>query len=150
MKNRMFISVFLIMAVLIIAGSCATDPMKYISKDYEIYGTWVNTDYYDKIRSGVKVYYPNNITEAYDTLDALEKGKKYNRYWYDITNKWIDRKGNIWYTTITIFGDKSWYYALVKISNNGKTLESNGTSGDYPKEISPIGIGSAYGIYYRE
>lgn len=45
MKTRTFISVvILIMAVLIIVGSCATE--KLATKKSEIlYGTWVNKDY---------------------------------------------------------------------------------------------------------
>ncbi len=59
MKTRTLAIVFLIMVVLLIAGSCVTDKMKYISKDYEIYGTWVNPDYKNFTQPGKLVFYPN-------------------------------------------------------------------------------------------
>ena len=47
MKTRMYVAIFVFMiAVLIIAGSCATQKQAYIPKtNEELYGTWVNTDY---------------------------------------------------------------------------------------------------------
>ncbi len=46
MKIKKIIAPLLLMVVLVLLfGSCATDKMAYISKDYEIYGTWVNPDY---------------------------------------------------------------------------------------------------------
>ena len=58
MKTRTLISVLiLIMAVLVIAASCATDKMAYISKEYEIYGTWVNPDYKKEMQHGKWVFH---------------------------------------------------------------------------------------------
>ena len=144
------IYLLLMLVLMLLFGSCATDKMAYVSKDYEIYGTWVNPDYYDLLSAGVVVIHPNNIMQFYGSYDDLEKEKLSAQIWNGITGKWIDRKGNIWYTVIYIMGDKSWYYVLMKISDNGKTLESNGSSGDYPTEINPMGINSKYAIFYRE
>ncbi len=66
MKTRTFISVVLIMAVLIVVGSCATDKMAYISKEYEIYGTWINPDFNNIGQPhGKIVFYPNGKIEAF-------------------------------------------------------------------------------------
>jgi hypothetical protein len=148
MKNRILILVVLIMAVLIIAGSCATDKMTYISKEYEIYGTWVNPDY-KNVRSLPKiVIHPNGEAEFYH-LDS-------NSNWEDvdfvITNKWTDSGGNVLYTIITRCecNPNSREYRLVKISNSGKTLEWSYSNNDYPKEIDQNDVYSVYEIYYRQ
>jgi len=44
MKKLLCTLLFLIVLLLVV-GSCTTDKMTYISKDYEIYGTWVNPEY---------------------------------------------------------------------------------------------------------
>jgi hypothetical protein len=114
----MFVSILIfILTILIIAGSCATDQMKYISKDYEIYGTWINSDYNDSGKRGKVVYYPNGEYELYfaDT-DATVT----NRGEFVISNKWIDSKGNIYYTIISkVIGELLNHYELFKISNSG-------------------------------
>ena len=146
MKTRTLILVFLIMAVLIISGSGAPVKMEYISKDYEIYGTWVNPDYKDIGQQlGKIVFHPNGRMEIYgaDTGPAVDmKGE------FVITNKWIDSKGNIWYTIIIKIRVQS-EYGLLKISNSGMTLElAHGN--DYPKEINPGDVHSVYRIFYRQ
>ena len=148
MKTRkIIVSPVLILCVFAMMASCATNKMAYASKDYEIYGTWFNPDYVVKGREAVFVFNPNNLFESYDTL---EKEKLRYRCWYDITGKWIDRKGNIWYTLICILNDRSWNYYLAKISNSGKTLELMSSASDYPKEINPNNIGGVYKILYRQ
>ena len=145
--RKVIVSPVLILGVFVVMASCATNKMAYISKDYEIYGTWFNPDYVDVVRAAVFVFTPNNLFEEYDTL---KKEQLRFRFRYDITGKWIDRKGNIWYTLIYILNDRSWFYSLAKISNSGKTLELSGAASDYPKEINPKSIGSMYSILYRQ
>ena len=72
MKTRMLVSILiLIMAVLIIAVSCATDPMKYISKDYEIYGSWVvNTGKATWNQPYKLVFYQNGTFMEYMSKDS--------------------------------------------------------------------------------
>jgi len=65
-----------------------------------------------------------------------------------ITNKWIDSKGNIWYTIIFKFYVQ-YNYGLLKISNSGKTLEY-AFGNEYPKKIDPSDIHSVYLIFYRQ
>ncbi len=133
MKTRTLILVALIMAVLIIAGSCATDPMKYISKDYEIYGTWVNPDYNNTDWHPKVVFNPNGKLDPYRAITATKTPSQSD---FVITNKWIDNMGNVYYTLILKFQSLQWY-ELLKISNSGKTLEINRSQSDYPKEIDP-------------
>ena len=146
MKARtLILVVILITAVVFVIGSCVTDKMAYISKEYEIYGTWVNPDYNKEILFGKVVFHPNGKMEGYgaDTGPAFsEKGE------FVITNKWTDFKGNIWYTIIFKFSVQ-YNYGLLKISNSGKTLEF-AFGNEYPKEIDPSDIHSVYLILYRQ
>ncbi len=146
MKTRKLISVLiLIMAVLIIAGSCSTDKMAYISKDYEIYGTWINPDAKPVLQRGKIVIHPNGQMELYPTITSTSFG----HVEFVITNKWIDSTGNIWYTLIYGAGEIAGQdYGLCKISDSGKILEMSFNRADYPKEIGPSH--TEYHIVYRQ
>ncbi len=150
MKTRVLVSILLfILAVLIIAGSCATEKMAYVSKEYEFYGTWVNPDYTYADKSSSRIIInPNGKMEWYYIVaetTAVYSGE------FVITNKWTDSKGNIWYSIIWKSDDsKYWTYALGKISNSGKTLEYVKSPNDYPKEIDPNDPRAYYRIYYRQ
>ena len=43
--KKLFLYLVFLIALLVIFGSCTTTKVEYISKDNEIYGTWVNSDY---------------------------------------------------------------------------------------------------------
>ena len=58
-RTRTLILVFLIMAVLIIAGSCATDKMASKTSEEELVGTWINTEYKDN-----KLFYAKIIIQS--------------------------------------------------------------------------------------
>ena len=144
MTNKTLILVVLIMAVLIIAGSCATDKMAYISKDYEIYGTWVNPDAKptqdQKVvihTNGKSVWYPVITNKSFWSAEFV------------ITNKWTDSTGYVWYTLIRDAGEITGQdYGLCKISDSGKILEMSFNRADYPKEIDPSH--TEYHIVYRQ
>ncbi len=146
MKPRtLILAVILITAVVFGIGSCISDKMAYISKEYEIYGTWVNPDYNKENLPGKVVFHPNGKMEDYgaDTGPAFSiKGE------FVTTNKWTDSKGNIWYTIIFKFYVQ-YEYGLFKISNSGKTLEF-AFGNEYPKKIDPSDIHSKYLILYRQ
>jgi len=146
MKTRTFVSILIfVLAVMIVAGSCATDKMAYMSKEYEIFGTWVNPDVKPVIQYGKIVFHPNGIVEFHFTATSTT----FESYEFVITNKWIDSTGDIWYTLIIIWAEiRSPDYVLCKISDSGKTLELSGTNSDYPKEIDPKY--TEYNIVYRQ
>jgi len=151
MKARTYVSIMiLVLAVLIVVGSCATDKMAYISKDYEIYGTWINPDAKPIVQKAKIVIHPNGKMELYPTITSASFG--HNEF--VITNKWIDSKGNIWYTLIFDWGELYQQdtfdpdYVLCKISDSGKTLELSWTNTDYLKEIDPNY--TDYHILYRQ
>jgi hypothetical protein len=80
--------------------------MNYISKDTEIYGTWVN--------------------EAYDS-----NINTYAKMTFHITNKWFDSKGGVWYTLRLEKG----LFAVVYIDNLGETLSFAAERLDYPQNV---------------
>jgi hypothetical protein len=121
--------------------------MTYVSKEYEAYGTWVNTDYNNTDRFSKIEVYPNGIIHNYRKDTSTVIGIEWV---FVITNKWIDSKGNIFYTMrIRDETDIAWSFLLLKISNSGKTLEYDRSLDDYPKEIDPQ-ISGMYSIYYRQ
>ena len=147
MKRRTLVSILIpILICILLIGGCATDKkMDYISKEYEIYGTWVNPDHRNVHALPKIVIHPTGEAEFYHTVS--------NTNWEDvefvITNKWTDSKGNIWYTIITKHKVKM-NYMLAKISNSGKILEWSFSTTDYPKEIDQTDVHSVYEIYYRQ
>ena len=148
MKTRTLVSIcILILAVLIIAGSCATDKMTYVSKDFEPYGTWVNPDYDDIIEYAKATYFPNGRAKLYGKVNATD-------YWeseFVITNKWVDSEGNVWYTSRDRYaGSTQWVYVLFKISDSGKTMEYAIVGSDYPSDLDPDNRTYTYRIVYRQ
>ena len=134
MTRAFVITLVFVLAVLIIAGSCATDKMAYISKDYEIYGTWVNPDANPVLQRGKIVIHPNGKMEWYHIITSTS----FTSAEFVITNKWIDSTGNIWYTLIRDAGEIAGQdYGLCKISDSGKILEMSFNRADYPNEIDP-------------
>ena len=147
MKSRTLILVALIMAVLIIAGSCAKEKPDYISKEYEIYGTWVNPEYEKQGSYQKVVFHPHGKIDFYPAIDST---KSLVHGEFVITNKWTDSDGNVSYTIISRFDwdPLSWYYGLTKISNSGKTSERQRSISDYPSEFDTSNAN--YRIYYRQ
>ena len=94
MKTRTLISsVILIMAILLIVGSCATGKKAISDEDFlEVFsGTWINTD----IRiNQKKINYHDGTWEMYGKVNntiPIFTGKEI------ILEKWVDSKGTIWY-----------------------------------------------------
>ena len=72
---------------------------------------------------------------------------------YNITEKWTDSEGNIWYkmkaTGKSIrYGDNAGWYLLARISDSGKTLEYVYHPVDYHKKLDPNH--PSYRIIYRQ
>jgi hypothetical protein len=147
MKTRtLCIILILVLAILIIFGSGASRKPAYISKVYEIYGTWVNPDYNTNPGiAAIRVYHPNGEVNRYSENTATAAGSGE----FVITNKWAGSKGTIWYTTIEKYPFTFDVYRILNIiSNSGKTLEQTWTLSDYPTEIDTEH--SRYAIYYRQ
>ena len=155
MTNKTLILVVLIMAVLIIAGSCATGKKAFVAKENEeLYGTWVNKEYNNK-----GMYYAKHIINADGTINLYTfdySTRVYENDKYIITDKWYDTIGNIWYKAIITERASSAVkttnpiYTLAKISNAGKILETVKSGYDYPTELDPDTLLYNYEILYRQ
>ena len=153
MKTRTLILVFIIMAFLIIAGSCAAGK-KASTTEIDIYkelsGTWINKDYDDPPGSWPIAKY---VIERDGTFDAYADSSSTSRTYFGeiiaIEEKWIDSEGNIWYKLTTEnLVEKIQLYELGKIHSSGTVWEYISSSIDYPNEINPNHV--KYRIYYRQ
>ncbi len=154
MKTRsLLLSVFLILAVLILIGSGETKKKAYEAKeDEELYGTWLNSEYYvsgDTPWPPVKIIYKPN-----GTFDYYEDVGDQIHWWgtYTITDSWNDAEGNIWFklTWKVPAISEVINYQLCKISNSGNVMERTNFNLDYPPEINPNSYRYGYWIYYRQ
>jgi len=152
MKTRSLVSILiLVLALLIIAGSCATGKKAYIAKeDEELFGTWVNPDYdaswiYAKI-----VIKPDGIWEEYSLTYSdrpIYKGE------YTITDKWTDSDGYTFYKNIITGIDKEYhrlYNVLSKIDKTGNVYEDLWSTIEMPPEFDPDNKLYNHRIYYRQ
>ncbi len=155
MKIRTFVSILiLVLAVLIITGSCATGKKAYVAKeDEELYGTWVNTDYDVEPKAPKLVLKPDG---TYNIYSMSNSDRIVSRGDFTIRDKWTDADGNIWYRYVyTNYDAKSItdtkpLYALAKIDPTGNTLERVFSGIDYPHELGPDLIQYTYEIHYRQ
>ena len=152
MKARTLASILiLILAVMLIAGSCATKRKTISDEDFmEAWsGTWINTDYGGG--KGQKIInHPDGTREWFGkststTVDHKEK--------ITILDQWLDSKGTIWYRgqweSFPPLRSKG--YEMGKISDSGNTWEYIWASEDYPiEEWEPYRFEYNYRIRYRQ
>jgi hypothetical protein len=156
MKTKMLIStLILILAVLIIAGSCATKKEVVKKKEFyfpkyneELYGTWINKEYDSAEYPGkFRIY----LWGYFETFHPFDSEKTQEKGTFTIVKKWTDQEGNIWYNTYVQYsGSTRLYYNLEKISNNGNTWEYVTTTVDFPTESDMHPEFQLYHIYYRQ
>jgi ABC-type antimicrobial peptide transport system permease subunit len=128
MKTRTFVSILiLVLAVLIIAGSCVTGKKAYKAKDKEeLYGTWVNPDYDEVWIMAKWVLKPDGTFDAYSKSNS---DRVFEMGTFSIVAKWSDSNGNIYYryykTNMDTRATKNLYkyYFLVKIHSTLDTAE---------------------------
>ena len=149
MKTKnLILNFIIIIAILLISACSKSEKPAYISKEYEIYGTWINPEYNNTGSFAKVVLHPNGKAELYN-VDNDTRISLYAEF--VITNKWTDSDGNIWYTLIGKVGKKEdWFYELNKISNSGKTLENALSLDDYPQVIDQKDPRYSYQIRYRQ
>jgi hypothetical protein len=155
MNTRAFVSILiLVLAVLIIAGSCATSKKSYISTDTilnELTGIWYNEEYEPSTVERIPqvTVFSDGSIEFYKEHAVLTTPTIHTGNFISIEEAWSDSKGNIWYQarvfrsnleqTVNQFG---------KISNSGKIWETVWSSNDFPNKIETENFN--YLIYYRQ
>ena len=158
--RKVTVILILVLAVLIILGSCATKKKAYVAKENEeLYGNWFNSEYNDSFHAARHIINADGTIQLYANDNTSRVAAI---HLYIITDKWSDSEDNIWYKAIiterakkeTIgkrsMSSKEPIYVLVKISNSGKTLETLKYSVDYPTEFDPDNSPYNYRIYYRQ
>ena len=143
MKTRTLVSILiLVLAVLIVIGSCATGK-KIISVDdamKQFEGVYVNTEYSGEGRTNPqkKVITSDGRIEDWALATNTNPSVKGE---YKRAESWTDAKGNTYCTV-----DTRWYIQdvrtkeLWKLDKSGKILEVNykvTVRGEYPKKIDP-------------
>jgi len=157
MKTRWtFLMIVVSLLALLLLESCG--PGKYTEQtNEELYGTWINESYSGNITYGT--YTPQKSVIAPGTFSDYDKitsqgphvvGKN------EITGKWKDTEGNIWYKIqgSGANGDKvlKWQ-TLTKLSKSATVEEFASTTvekydpNSYPTKIDPKD--KDYRIYYR-
>ena len=152
MKTRTLISILiLVLAVLIIAGSCATRRKAISDEDFmEAWsGTWINTDYGGKMAQKI-IIHSDGTVEGFGRLTSTIA---YFKNKFTILDQWLDSKGTIWYRghmeSLPPYSSKG--YEMGKISDSGNTWEFLWASEDYPiEEWEPDRFEYTYRIYYRQ
>jgi len=122
----------------------------------EIYGTWVNADNRADVLHGQKAVVTADAMRIFSKASDLEPGMEVS---WDITSKWTDSEGNVWYktfgtSTVGVFKGAKWQ-TLDKISKSGAVWEraanvlelGNFNPAFYPRTIDPNG--AYYRILYR-
>jgi hypothetical protein len=154
MKTRTFVSILiLVLAVMIIAGSCATRK-KALSTDNidELVGTWLNPEYEGK--GGV---IPKFTIKADRTVlwyaSINDKEASYNGKITEIGGKWMERDGSIYYKLIVYHESfVSTDYSLVRFSPDSSFFEEVywANPPEYPSEFDLENSKLVYRIWYRQ
>ena len=152
MKTRTFVStLILVLAVLIIAGSCATKRKAISYEDFikAWSGTWINMEYGGKVAQKITLQ-PDGTREGFGISTSTTA-----TFQDEVTTleTWLDSKGTIWYkakwVNILPVGAKG--YEMGKISDSGTIYEFVYASEDFPiEEWEPDRFEYNYLIYYRQ
>ena len=155
MKARVLISILVfVLAVLSIAGSCATSKKSYISADNilkQLTGTWNNEEYEPpevEIMPQVTVHSDGSY-ELYKEYAVLTTPAILPGQFISIKEAWTDSKGNIWYQAkaYDIANDIT-FYEIGKISDAGKVWETVFSNFEYPDKLDSKSLN--YRIRYRQ
>ena len=149
-KTVMFFYI-LCLAVVIIFGSCAT---KQIAISHEeaveaFSGTWTNPDYDETWRYSKVIINSDGTWIEYKMCNddrPILIGE------YNITEKWIDTDGYIFYKIIVTRTDREYvpYYLIARIDKTGNVYEDLWTTAHMPTEFDPDNVLYNYRIYYRQ
>jgi hypothetical protein len=132
--------------LMVFFGNAFAGDKAYVPKDNEeLYGTWVNMDY----KTGVP---PQKLTYNSDGIIGSSIYAESRMLMWDtrqqITDKWKDSEGNIWYKGHWVANSGEEGYSLYKLSYSGKICEYIFDHNKYPTKIDTEHRN--YRIYYRK
>jgi hypothetical protein len=155
MKTRTFVSILiLVLAVLIIAGGCATGKKAQMPEEElfkKLSGTWVNEEY-NQISGVIGMGWPVKLVVysdgTYEWFGEASDRIGYGEY-EAIVDTWTDSRGNLFYkATFNVHLSTSVFYQFGMINSSGTEWESVASGVNFPAEIGP-----KYGLhafYYRQ
>ena len=133
------------MAVLIIAGSCATGKKAVTAPIESAYGTWENPDYNAVDSYAKAILRPDGtlvlFTHTELPIHVCDEGT------FTIIESWMDSDGNKYYKVDLVIGIMDWY-ELWRINETDTVFEYIYSNIDYPIEMDPEN--AAYQIYSRQ
>ncbi|MGD9311089.1 MAG: hypothetical protein PVG51_18245 [Desulfosarcina sp.] len=104
-----------------------------LSESDEICCTWINLKH-------IEGNFPQKIMFHYDgtyaTYKEMVSSKTLSRGTFQITKKWSDSNGDIWYQIIKEDSNKGKQFQLTKVSQNGRKLEFVCSKENFPREIN--------------
>ena len=160
MKTRTYILILiLVLAVLIVVGSCATKSVRTKS-DEALYGTWVNSEYMGSTHPfGMEVYNSDGTWQSYrrgvsayeEDIEVLDGGWIKAQFGsFTIEDKWVDADTNVWYKVVAYLGYEidshlaEGFYMLMKVGKSNNILEYMRSMIDYPVEIDTNNVQGRY------
>ena len=152
-QTRTYVSIsILVLAVLIVAGSCATVNKTYVSSDYvlkELSGTWVNEEYEKTIYNPKVIVNSDSTWHSYKEWAETTMTSHNTGEFVEFNEQWTDSKGTVWYKArYSVKGEITIYYDFGKISNSGEVWETVFSAFEYSTEIDTESPN--YRIYYRQ
>jgi hypothetical protein len=155
MKTRTSVLiVILVLAVLIVADSCATGKKSYVTKDdvfNELSGTWYNEEYEKPTKDAMPkvIVHSDGSFDEYKEFAETTAPRHNTGQSVSIKEAWTDSKGNTWYQARFII---SWanqeLFETGKVSDSGNVWESVYSSVDYPAGVNSEHFN--YEIHYRQ
>ena len=143
MKARTLVSILiLVLAVLIVIGSCATGEKAVKAPLEPFYGTWVNPDYNTTPKTAKLIYKPDGTFTGYSHTDITTYEEPYK---YTMQESWMDSDGKKYYKVEAFIFNK---YSLYRLDETDSVLERVWSNIDFPSEIDPNHFN--YRIYYRQ
>ena len=147
MKTKTLVSILiLILAVLIVVGSCATGKKAVKAPIESVYGAWANPDYNTRSDFFAKLKIrPDGIIEV-SSHTELEY-QQFKERTFTIIESWMESDGNKYYKVDLVRGMETWY-GLWRINETDTVLEYVRSNIEYPTEIDLTD--EWYMIYYRQ
>ena len=151
MTRILMIGMVLLLSVAVFPTSYAKDREFFVpSSSEEIFGTWINTEYSGELTWNQKyVHYSWGYCECYSEMESKNPAIGF-LITSTLVDKWTDAEGNIWYKEFVRYQMGDTWYQLVKISDNGTTLEYMWTKRDFPVEADLNPDNATFRIYYRQ
>jgi hypothetical protein len=156
MKRRMWLAGAAMLFLLMPEVSIWAQESVIAKGEEEIYGTWANENNRADVLHGQKVVVGPDAMRIFCKVSDPECGMEVS---WDITSKWTDSEGNVWYKTLGtstggLYLGAKWQ-TLEKVSKSGKIWEramnlletGRFHPAFYPRTMDPKGI--YYRVLYR-